>query len=247
MIRVIGYIDGTKYDAMITEKEGKQKCPVCSLVGKKNINDTPLSVNIGRQVFKCHKCNWAGHYGKENNFNQMDNVIKYEKPDIGNQTELKDKILQHFSKRLISQKTLIRNKVKSAKGDWFAFTYFDGDNPVKIKYKTQDKKMMQSKNSKPWIYKYNDVVGKKEIIICEGEEESLIWEEAGYKYACSVDMGAPNPSDSNYDNKLQCITNCFDVFENAGLVKNVMKIEKDEHLTISYGKPYWSSKEKEDL
>jgi hypothetical protein len=27
----------------------------------------------------------------------------------------------------------------------------------------------------------------------------------------------------------------------------LMKIEKDEHLTISYGKPYWSSKEKEDL
>lgn len=216
MIQVTGYIDGIKYTESIIDKNGKQKCPVCPQVGKQHISDTPLSVNANEKMFKCHKCSWAGHYGNDNEFKQMEK--KYEKPDIGNQTELNDNILQHFSKRLISQKTLIRNKIKSAKGDWFAFTYYNGDEPVKVKYKTPSKKMMQSKNSMPFIYKYNDVLNQKEIIICEGEEETLIWEEAGFLNACSVDMGAPNPNDSNYDNKLQCITNCFDVFENAEII-----------------------------
>lgn len=227
-MRVTGYISGTKYTEEINDRNGKQKCPVCPQVGKQNNSDTPLSVNTNSKVFKCHKCSWAGHYGTDTGFKPMEK--KYERPDIGNQTELNDKLLQHFSKRLISQKSLIRNKVKSAKGDWFAFTYYNGDEPVKIKYKTPTKKMMQSKNSKPWIYKYNDVVDKKEIIICEGEEETLIWEEAGFKNACSVDMGAPNPTDTNYDNKLQCITNCFDVFENADTV--VIAVDNDTNGKI---------------
>jgi len=218
MISVTGYINGDEYKGNIIDKNGKQKCPVCQLVGKKHINDTPLSVNTSLKVFNCHKCRWKGHYGQKDNFKFMNYEKKYEKPDIGNQTELKDNILQHFSKRLIKQETLIRNKVKSAKNGWFAFTYYDGEEVVKIKYKTTDKKMMQSKNSKPWIYKYNDLVGQSEVMICEGEEETLIWEQAGFKAACSVDMGAPNEHDKNADAKLQCIVNCFDVFEDAEFI-----------------------------
>jgi twinkle protein len=216
-MRVVGYISGVKYTEEIIDKNGKQQCPVCVLAGKSQKRDTSLSVNTHQQNFKCHRCGWSGYYGQETNF-KMEPKPSYERPDIGNQTELKDHILQHFSKRLISQKTLIRNKIKSAKGDWFAFTYFDGETPVKIKFKTPAKKMMQSKNSKPWIYKYNDLVGEKEVMICEGEEEALIWEEAGFNSACSVDMGAPNENDRNVDAKLQCITNCFDVFEKADTV-----------------------------
>ena len=108
----------------------------------------------------------------------------------------------------------------SAKNGWFAFTYYDGDTPTKIKFKTPKdengkNRLMQSRDSKPWIYKYNDLVDQKEVMICEGEEEALIWEVAGFKQASSVDMGAPNKSDKTVDAKLQCITNCFDVFENA--------------------------------
>jgi len=215
MISVKGYIEGIEYIGNIIDKNGKQKCPVCPLVGKQHINDTPLSVNTSTKVFKCHKCDWKGHFNQDTNFKFVNYEKKYEKPDIGNQTELEDSILQHFSKRLIKQETLIRNKIKSAKNNWFAFTYYDGDEPVKIKYKTVEKKMMQSKNSKAWIYKYNDLVGEDEVMVCEGEEETLIWEQAGFKAACSVDMGAPNESDKNIDAKLQCIVNCFDVFENA--------------------------------
>jgi len=211
---VEGYIDKVKYSGEITERNGKQKCPVCPQMGKQHTSDVPLSVNTSTKAFKCHRCGWVGYYG-ENKSSIMEISKTYITPNIGNQTELKDHILQHFSKRLITQKTLIRNNIKSTKNDWFAFTYFDGTKPVKIKYKKPDKSMMQSKDSKPWIYKYNDLVNQKEIIVCEGEEEALIWEEAGYRFACSVDMGAPNENDKNVDAKLQCIVNCFDVFEQA--------------------------------
>lgn len=220
-MKVTGYIDGVSYSEEVLERNGKQRCPVCPQVGKKNIKDTPLSVNLQNQVFKCHKCTWAGGWGETIKPNYLEEK-KYETPSILNQTELTLQHLQGFSKRLITQDVLIRNKVKSSSKDkeWFSFTYFDGDKPVKVKGKTLPdkegkKKLMQSKNSKPWIYKYNDLVGKDEVMVCEGEEEALIWEVSGFKEACSVDMGAPNVNDSNADGKLQCITNCFDVFEDS--------------------------------
>lgn len=214
-MNVKGYIDGTAYEEHIIERNGKQDCPVCIQVGKQNHKDKPLSVNLQNKVFKCHRCAWSGGWGEAKKDYSMD--VTYEKPDIGNQTDLYDDHLIHFSKRLITQDVLIRNKVKSSSRNkaWFAFTYFDGETPVKWKAKTKDKKMMQSKNSMPWIFKYNDLIGQKEVMICEGEEEALIWEVAGFKHACSVDMGAPNVNDSSADAKLKCIENCFDVFENA--------------------------------
>ena len=37
MIKVTGYINGLKYEENILEKNGKQACPVCPQVGKRNI------------------------------------------------------------------------------------------------------------------------------------------------------------------------------------------------------------------
>jgi twinkle protein len=221
MIKVDGYISGVKYSSDILEKNGKQKCPVCPSVGKQNIKDTPLSVNLQKKLFKCHKCTWVGGWGESDSYVPREKT--YVTPVITNQTDLKLDHLQHFSKRLITQEVLKRNKVKSAKNEWFAFTYYDGNTPIKIKYKTKPdqegkKKLMQSADSMPWVYKYNDLIGQKEVMICEGEEEALIWEVAGFKHASSVDMGAPNKNDSNADGKLQCITNCFDVYEEAEII-----------------------------
>lgn len=230
-MKVTGYIEGTLYEADILEKNGKQKCPICPQVGKKNNNDTPLSVSLSKKLFKCHKCGWSGGYGEDNDRPLYQEKV-YKIPDIKNHTELSDPHLQHFSKRMITQNVLIRNKVSSCKNNWFAFTYYDGETPVKVKYKTPPdkdgkKRLMQSPESKPWIYKYNDLVGKSEVMVCEGEEEALIWEVAGFNEACSVDMGAPNKADKNVDLKLQCITNCFDVFEEAETI--YLSVDMDDN------------------
>lgn len=221
-MKVTGYINGTSFSEDILEKNGKQRCPICPSVGKKNIKDTPLSVSLQKQLFKCHKCGWVGGWGETNH--QEYKPKEYKTPIITNQTDLKLEHLQAFSKRGITQDVLIRNKIKSStKGNWFAFTYYNGETPVKVKYKTpKDKqgknKLYQESDCMPWVYKYNDLVDQKEVMICEGEEEALIWEVAGFKNACSVDMGAPNPNDANVDAKLQCLTNCFDVFEEAEVI-----------------------------
>ena len=45
--------------------------------------------------------------------------------------------------------------------------------------------------------------------------DSLSWEVAGIPFHTSVNMGAPNVGDKNIDKKLECITNCYDVFETS--------------------------------
>ncbi len=227
MLEVKGYVDSDLIVAKIDDlslrgRQGKIQCPVCPQQGKQHIKDKCLSVNLDKEVFKCHKCGWQGGWTK------FGNKKKYQIPDTSNQTKLKLKHLQLFSKRMITQDVLIRNKVatavnpKNGNSDWFAFTYFDADHPVKVKYKKVceggSKKIFQEANCIPWIYKYNDLLHQEEIMICEGEEEALIWEVAGFKHASSVDAGAPNENDQNIDGKLECITNCFHVFEEAKVI-----------------------------
>ena len=67
----------------------------------------------------------------------------------------------------------------------------------------------------PIIYNYDRVKNEKLIIICEGEMDSLSWEVAGITWHTSVNMGAPNIKDKNLDKKLECISNCYEVFEQA--------------------------------
>lgn len=197
----------------------KTTCPKCVELGKKNIKDTCLSIDRNNKLFNCHKCGFAGFYGEA----EKSIVQDYKKPATTNLTDLKDNHLIKFTGRGISQQTVIRNKIKSAKGDWWAFQYFEGEEVVNIKYKsidkdTKKKKLMQAGGAKQLVYKYNDIVGQKEIIICEGEEDSLSFEEAGLLFACSVSQGAPNEKDKNIEKKLACIYNCFDVFEQAEVI-----------------------------
>lgn len=202
--------------------QGKTRCPECKELGKTHWQDDCLSVNKDKQLFNCHKCGFAGYYGEI-----QQTEIVYKKPEIGNLTDLKDEHLQSFSKRGITQKTILRNGIKSSK-DWYCFPYFEGSEIVNIKYrKHNEKKFMQAPEAKPTMYKFNDIVNQEKIIICEGEIDALSWEEAGYTFATSVNQGAPNVKDKNIEKKLECIYNCFDVFENAETI--YLSVDTDEN------------------
>jgi len=220
---MIKYGNLTIDDQRIKGSQGKTICPNCIELGKTNIKDTCLSINKDKKLFNCHKCGWSGYYGEI-----ITNSEKtYKKPNIGNLTDLKDDHMQHFSMRGISQKTVIRNGIKSAKGDWYSFVYYEGPEVVNIKYRTKDKKFMQAPEAKPTMYKYNDIVNEDKIIICEGEFDALAWEEAGYIFATSVNQGAPNAKDKNIEKKLECVYNCFDVFEQAETI--YLSVDSDEN------------------
>jgi len=125
-----------------------------------------------------------------------------------------------FLGRSITQEVLIANKIAITKdGNGIVFPYFrDGQL---INYKTRlisEKKFYQAKEAEPIMYNLDRIKGQKQIIVCEGEMDSLSWEVAGNINHTSVNQGAPNENDNNVDKKLECITNCYDVFENAEVI-----------------------------
>lgn len=215
-----------KYQINDTYSNGKTQfkttCPKCVEEGKTNIKDTCLSVNTETKLINCHKCGWHAYYG-EPKFVKKE--VVYKLPDTKNLTELSKEHLQIFTDRRISQKTIIRNEIQSAKNNYYAFLYKEDDVVVNIKYRNPDKKFLQAPEAKQTMFKYNDIVGQKSIIICEGEFDALSWEEAGFLNATSVSQGAPNEKDISIEKKLACVYNCFDIFEQA---ENIyLSVDKD--------------------
>lgn len=196
--------------------EQKVVCPNCVKLGKTNIKETCLSINLNSGLYNCHKCGWSGKVGKTE-YKKEVMQEPYKIPIKPNITKLNDATVKWFEARGINQEVLINNKIANTQdGNGIVFPYFrDGQL---INYKTRlltEKKFFQAKEAEPIMYNLDNIKGQKEIIVCEGEMDSLSWEVAGHKNHTSVNQGAPNENDSNVDKKLECITNCYDVFESA--------------------------------
>ena len=90
----------------LTRRSGnvKTKCPQCS-DGRKNKTDMPLSVNITEGEYNCHNCGWKGNVRA---YERKRENKKYEKPpqDVLKSIERKEKTIEYFKKRGISEKTV---------------------------------------------------------------------------------------------------------------------------------------------
>ena len=223
MINICGYnVDDSKSHGKI---QFKTTCPVCPERGKEHTKDTCLSVNLDHKVAHCHKCGWDAYFGEPRLV--YDNVT-YKLPANLNLTDLRLEHLQYFSGRGIHQETVIRNGIKSRNKDWYSFIYKEGNTIVNAKSRNiTEKRFYQEKEAKQTMYKYNDIVCRDTIIVCEGEFDALSWEEAGYQYATSVSEGAPNINDKNIEKKLACVYNCFEIFENATTI--YLSVDNDEN------------------
>ena len=193
----------------------KVKCPKCT-GDRRNKNDLALSVNLSDGVFKCHHCNWQG---RVNSIQNKDILMSktYSLPSENALCELAGEAKSFLTSRAITEEVIANNKIQmSSDGDKIVFPYFrDGKL---INYKTRgikDKFFTQAYNAEPIMYNFDRIVGEATIVVCEGEIDSLSWEVAGVKAHTSVNMGAPNPTDKNVDNKLKCLDSAYDVFENA--------------------------------
>jgi|TARA_R100001086_G_scaffold63867_1_gene29615 twinkle protein len=192
----------------------KVTCPNCFKIGKKHYKDLCLSINLDTGLYNCHKCGWKGCVKPKDNYMP---IKQYTKPKKNNLQKINQIGLEFLQKRGITKEVIQANKIISTKdGQSIVFPYFK-DNEL-INYKTRGlakKTFTQSKDSLPIIYNYDRVKNEKLIIICEGEMDSLSWEVAGITWHTSVNMGAPNIKDKNLDKKLECISNCYEVFEQA--------------------------------
>lgn len=196
----------------------KCKCPNCKIIGKTNYNDDCLSVDLKNGLYNCHKCGWKGCVIKGE-------IKSYQKPIRTNFTKISLEALTVFTSRGITQNVVTENKI-AQEGDWVIFPYIRNGELINVKKRSiTTKDFRQAKDAEAIIYNYDRVKNSKEIIITEGEFDCMAFEVAGFTNVTSVNQGAPNENDKNIDKKLECLTNCYEVFEQSETI--FIAVDKD--------------------
>jgi len=182
----------------------KTKCPKCSHERKKK-HEASLSVDIDQGLWNCHHCGWSG------------SVHQYVKPEP-RQIVRNPGIFDYFYKRGIQKETVDAFKVSEGK-EWMpqdgkehtviCFNYYEDSSLINIKFKTSDKMFKMVKGAKKIPYNLDSIADKDTVIICEGEEECMVWHQCGYPFAVSVPNGA-----SKNTNNLDWLDNVYDKFLN---------------------------------
>ena len=172
----------------LTRRYGNEKCkcPQCS-DGRKNKADKPLSVNITTGEFNCHNCSWKGNV--RGFLPKRENKI-YAKPtqDVLQNIQLKESVIEWFSKRAISKSTLDKFMVY-VKKEWMpqsqqeenciCFPYFRDGEMVNVKYRDHQKGFKMHKDAELILYNLNTIGEKKYCIITEGEIDCMAVYESG--------------------------------------------------------------------
>jgi twinkle protein len=188
-----------EYGIIIKKSSGqvKTKCPKCS-VDRKKKSDPCLSVNIDEGIWNCHNCGWKGGL-KKNNYMEEKTYVKPKEVNV-NQV-YSEKFIKWFLDRGISSKTLISNRIAEGieympqlgrEAKTINFKYFRDSQLINIKYRDGAKNFKLVKDAERIMYGLDDVLGKKEVIIVEGEMDKLAFYEAGFKNCVSVPNGASN-------------------------------------------------------
>jgi twinkle protein len=182
--------------------EVKTTCPKCASTRKKK-NDPSLGVNIDKGVWKCHHCAWSG------------SVNAYVRPEPKQQIS-HEGIYKYFHDRGISKQTVDKFGITESV-EWMpqdqkehkviCFNYFLEDDLINIKFKTSDKKFKMVKDAQKIPYNLNATKDSDYIIICEGEEECMVWHQSGLR-AVSVPNGASKTS-----NNLEWLDSTYEYFE----------------------------------
>lgn len=203
-----------------TSGEEKVRCPNCERIGKKNIKDKCLSINLNSGLYLCHKCGYSGCV------KPMEKK-EYIKPDRTGIDVLNNRCKEYLKSRGISESAWVNAKLVS-RGDAIMFPYLRDNELVNYKIRNvADKKFFQAKDAEPIIYNYDNVEGKEEVIFCEGEIDCLSFWTAGYKNVTSVNQGAPNVSDKSFNNKIECVYNSLEAFRNAKTI--YIAVDKDDN------------------
>lgn len=191
-------------------------CPKCHPERKKR-RVKELSVNVGKGLFKCHHCTFQGSLRKVDTRKAEQ---QYEKPQLARQKTPTEKAMQWLRSRGLSEAVVLRNQVaiepdqKDPNNVWICFNYLDGTEIVNVKMRSGGKEFRQSAGGKRTLYKVNDIAGKEEIILTEGEIDALSFEEAGLIHAASLPDGAVAPG-QDATGKLKCLDIAADALAHA--------------------------------
>lgn len=213
MIRILS--DKTKviYSISINKSgENNQICPECSHLRKTENQKTKVfSWNNEKLVGFCNHCQTSFYLYKP-----YKDEKQYQYPEWKNNTQLTDKAVKYFEGRMISQKTLIKMKVYSdnefmpqlnSKSEVICFPYFLDEKLINIKFRGAKKSFKLFKDAELIFYNINCVKDFKEIIITEGEIDTLSFIEIGINNVISVPNGAGVKVLSYIDNYIELFEN----------------------------------------
>ena len=182
-------------------------CPKCSHKRKKK-RERCLSINEPKGLFNCHHCNWSGNVN-------LTKKKEYVRP-IEVKSELSEKTLKWFSKRGITETTLVNWKITESK-EYFPqakqqrvainFNYYREKQLINIKYRDGQKNFKLFKDAELIFYGIDNIKTMNKIYITEGEIDALSLHEAGLYSVCSVPNGANIGSQ-----RLEYLDNCWEYF-----------------------------------
>lgn len=191
-------------------------CPKCS-ADRKPAN----------QKVKCMMLDWTTGIGTCQHCNEVIQLHTYKKkndiktyfrPEFKNNTNLSDKLVAWFQKRGISQFTLRHMKIGEGL-EWMPqtkkeentlqFNYFRDGELINTKFRDGRKNFKMVKDAEKIFYNMDNFRTSNEVIICEGEMDTLSYIECGYWIATST----PNGSTIGNVN-LDFLDSCYDWFEN---------------------------------
>ena len=187
--------------------EFQTTCPKCSHKRKKK-RERCLSINEPKGLFNCHHCNWSGNVN-------LTKKKEYVRP-IEVKSELSEKTLKWFSKRGITETTLVNWKITESK-EYFPqakqqrvainFNYYREKQLINIKYRDGQKNFKLFKDAELIFYGIDNIKTMNKIYITEGEIDALSLHEAGLYSVCSVPNGANIGSQ-----RLEYLDNCWEYF-----------------------------------
>jgi twinkle protein len=194
----------------LTRGSGQQKtkCPKCSHT-RRNKSDVCLSVNIDEGLYNCHNCGWGGNV-------KFKKKIEYIKP-IKINSNLNEKIIKWFEKRMITEPTLLHWKIGEslefmpqvkAKRRCINFNYYRNKELINVKFRDSQKNFKLISGAELIFYGLDNIKDLKKCYIVEGEMDALSLHEAGLYSVCSVPNGASKGSQ-----KLEYLDNCYKYFK----------------------------------
>jgi twinkle protein len=189
-------------------RKAKHICPECSHT-RKNSKEKCLEYYPETDSAYCFHCNTTF-------FRYDPHKIKkqYAIPEWKNTTDLTDKAVRYFTGRKISQDTLKHFKIYSdtewmpqlnKKVETICIPYFRDGKLINIKFRGPNKSFKLVSNAELIFWNIDALNNSDEIVIVEGEIDTLSYYQVGIKNVISV----PNGANKN----LEYLDSCIELFE----------------------------------
>lgn len=186
------------------KEKGKElffkRCPKCH--GGRNDLDT-FSVNLENGLFKCFRasCNYHGHFvelARDFNFQLDDGQEKKYRKLPQRKIIVKPNAVKYLESRGIPSEITQRYRITTRidNNDILVFPFYDEQNVLQFikyrntKYNGEGNKEWCEKNTKPILFGMAQCTDFKQLVITEGQIDSLTLSSCGIKNAVSVPTGA---------------------------------------------------------